>query len=287
MSGSDSHTDPLFQRDRSFSSPLLFNPGRVNVVPGTIGGATPAILAANLNAPGGPLGTAATAANLAALIANGTYVASTTAGIAATYDITQFQTLLLKQDTQAINISLNDELMGKKLVVFADVQAARNKSFTQFLPITNTFTVPAGSPFNPIAGTVAGVNFAYWPQPKQYDNTTDSERLAAGLRGDLANGWNWEAAFVHSKNKLQQKQANVLYRPNLALAIAGGFDAAGNAVAGGAFSKVYSGFSTNNPLVVQPALNPFARAAGVNPAALANLYGTEVIDTSARSIRST
>ena len=279
ISGSDSHTDPLYQRDRSFSSPLLFNPGRVNVVPGTIGGATPAILAANLSAPGGLLGTAATAANLAALIANGTYVASTTAGIAASYDITQFQTLLLKQDTQALSVSANAELNGKKLVAFGDVQTAKNKSFTQFLPITNTYTVPAGSPFNPVAGTIAGVNFAYWPQPKQYFNDTDSVRVAAGLRGDLGGNWNWDAAFVHSKNDLQQRQRNVLYRPNLTLAIAGGFDASGNAVAGGAFSKVFGGFSTTNPLVVQPALNPFARAAGVNPAALVNLYGTEVIDT--------
>ncbi len=279
LSGSDSHTDPLYQRDRSFSSPLIFNPGRVSVVPGTIGGATPGILAAGLNAPGGPLGTAATAPNLAALFANGTYVPSTTAGIAATYDITQFQTLLLKQDTQAISASVSDDLMGKKLVAFGDVQFARNKSFTQFLPITNTFTVPAGSPFNPIAGNVSGVNFAYWPQPKRYNNDSDSVRFAAGLRGDLGGNWNWEAAYVHSKNTLQQRQSNVLYKPNLALAIAGGFDASGNAVAGGAFSKVYGGFSTSNPLVLQPALNPFARAAGVNPASLVNLYGTEVIDT--------
>ena len=280
VSGSDTHTDPLYQRDRSFSSPLLFNPGRVSVAPGSIGGATPAILAPGLNAPGGALGPAATAANLAALIANGTYVASTTAGIAATFDVTQFQTLLLKQDAQAISVSVNDELMGKKLVAFGDVQVAKNKSFTQFLPITNTFTVPAGSPFNPIAGNVSGVNFAYFPRPKQFFNDTDSVRIALGLRGDLGDNWNWEAAYVHSKNELQQRQANVLYRPNLTLAIAGGFDASGNAIAGGAFSKVNGNFATGNTLVLQPALNAFARAGGVNPASLENLYGTEVIDTS-------
>ena len=279
-SGTVSHTNPLYQSRRSFTSPKF---GGAAVVPGTIGGAAPAILAPGLNSAidKNPTGTAATANSLAQLVSNGTYVSTSNAAIAAGYDLSQFQTLLLKQDLQALNLNGEYRLDGKRLAAFADGQWASNKSFTQYLPIARTLTVAAGSPYNPLNTAFAGVNFAYWPQPKQTTNDQDSLRLAAGLRGEFG-GWNWEAALLHSKNTLKQSQANLIFGPNVNSAIAGGFDANGNAVAGGKFSKVFGGFSVNHPLVLQPALDPFARAAGVNPAALANLYGTEVIDMSSQ-----
>src|SRR5207237_742025 len=49
-----------------------------------------------------------------------------------------------------------------------------------------------------------------------------------------------------------------------------------NAVAGGGYSQVYACCSTSNSLVLQPALDPFARA-GLSQAQLANLFGTERI----------
>ncbi len=277
VTGSQSRNSPLFQNKRSFSSPIT---GVSSVVPGTIAGA--AILAPNLNAPSGLAnsGVNATAPNLAALIANGTYNAATTAAIGSTYDVSQFQTILLKQNNKAANLDLQDELNGKKLVFFGDIDVSDNKSFTQMLPITRTVTVPVNAPYNPTTASFPNVNFAYWPLPKQVFNKATSERIVAGLRGDLGEGWSWEAAYVHSKNDLTQKYANVLFIPNIAPAIAGGFDASGNAVTGGAYSKVFGGFSTSGGLVLQPALNPFARAGGVNPASLSNIYGTEVIDMS-------
>lgn len=277
LSGSLSHTDPLFQNRRSFTSPKL---ATSSVVPGTIGGGSPAILAPGLNSPSqvNPTGTAATATSLNQLIANGTYLASTNAANAATNDISQFQTLLLKQDQQALSVNANYKLLDKRLVAFGDAEFAKNKSFTQYLPVTQVFTVPAGAPFNPLTGNFPSVNFAYWPAPKQTFNDQQSIRATAGLRGDLGEGWSWETALLHSKNTLKQRQANLLFQPNLAAAIAGGYDANGNAVAGGGYSRVYGGFSTSNAFVYQPALDPFARAGGVNPAALQNLYGSEVLD---------
>ena len=278
-SGSWSHNDPLYQDRREFSSPIT---GRVSAVPGTIGGTTPAILASGLNSPSAanPTGAGATAGSLAALFANGTYVPSTTAGIASTYDLSRFQTLLLGQDQKAVSVNLNDELIENRLSAFGDAEYSRNKSFTQFLPITQTLKVPQGAAYNPLTAAFPGVNFADWNAPKQFDNTADSVRATAGLRGDITSHWNWEAAYVYSRNTLDQVQSNLIYKPNLPLAIAGGFNAAGNPVAGGTYSKVYGGYSTANPLVLQPALDPFARAAGLNPASLANLYGQEFIDTS-------
>jgi iron complex outermembrane recepter protein len=278
-SGSWSHSDPLYQDRREFSSPIT---GRVSVVPGTIGGATPAILAPGLNSPSAanPTGAGATAGSLAALIANGTYLPSTTAGIASTYDLSRFQTLLLGQDQKAVSVNLNDEIIENRLSAFGDAEYSRNKSFTQFLPITQTLAVPAGAPYNPLDTAFPGVNFADWNAPKQFDNTAESVRATAGLRGEITSHWNWDAAYVYSRNTLDQTQPNLIYKPNLPLAIAGGFDAAGNPLAGGTYSKVYGGYSTANPLVLQPALDPFARAAGLNAASLANLYGQELINTS-------
>ena len=282
---SSSHTDPLYQKDRSFISPLT---GRVSSIPGAVGanGLNPgALLAAGLNSPRdrNPTGTAATATPIAALIANGTYVATTPAAIAATFDLSQIQTLLLKQDQDSVISTLNADLLGNgKLVAFGDFMYSKTKSFTQFLPIFSTLTVPAGAPYNPLTTSFPQVAFAYLPAPKQFNNDTQGARVTAGLRGDLSRDWNWEAAYVYSESLLDQKQSNVLYRPNIARAIAGGFDAQGNAVAGGRFSRVAGGFSESNPFVIQPALDPFARTGGVDPASLANVLGTEMIHAASR-----
>jgi iron complex outermembrane receptor protein len=279
ISGSWSENDPLYQDRRSFSTPIF---GRVSAVPGTIGGATPAILAAGLNTPSAknPTGANATAGSLAALLANGTYFASTNPAIANTYDISQFQTLLLGADQKAFSINLNDEIIQNRLIAFGDAEFSRNTSFTQFLPITQTLTVPQNAAFNPLDAAFPSVNFADWNLPKQFDNTADAARITAGLRGNITSSWNWEAAYVYSRNTLDQTQSNLIYKPNLALAIAGGYDANGNPLAGGGYSKVYSGFSTAHPFVLQPALDPFARAAALNPASIANVFGQEQIRTS-------
>ena len=276
VSGSFLHTDPLYQRDRAFSRGIV---GRSSVVPGTIGGASPAVLAPGLNSPSQntPTGANATATTLADLIANGTYLASTNAANANLFDYSQFQTLMLRQDQSALSLNLSKNLLGKQLVAFGDLQISDNKSFTQFLPITTTVTVPDGAPSNPLAASFSGVNFSDWNDPKQFHNDQKALRLTVGLKGAIDGGYNWETALVHSRNALEQKQSGVIFKPNLALAIAGGYDASGNAVAGGAYSKVYGGYSTANALVLQPALDPFARAAGLDAASLANVYGTELI----------
>ena len=95
--GSYSKTNPLFQDARSFTSPLF---SRTSSIPGVVaaGGRSPgAILAAGVNSPSqmNPTGTAATATSVDQLIANGTYVATTPAGVSRTFDVSPYQTLLL------------------------------------------------------------------------------------------------------------------------------------------------------------------------------------------------
>lgn len=274
-------TEPLFQDARSFTSPLF---GKTSAIPGVVaaGGSSPgAILAPGVNSPSAlnPTGNAATATSVADLIANGTYLATTPAGVSGSFDVSPFQTLLLQQEQDAFVANLSSKLFDERVEVFGDVMYSRSKSFTQWLPIGVTgINVPAGSPYNPLTTNFTGVTFGYLPRPKQFDNDVRAFRVTAGLRGEIFSGWSWETALDYGQSELEQLQSNIIFKPNIARTIAGGFDSAGNATPGGAYSMVYGGFSVANPLVLQPALDPFARADAVNPAALENLYGVEQIN---------
>lgn len=293
VSASYTKSDPLLQNARGFTSPFYSTSG---AVPGAVGAN---VLAPGLNSPAdrNPTGVNATAPNLAALVANGTYIFTPTTispqttpatarsnipivgtGVGGTYDLSRFQYLLLGQEQKSLYASMSADILGKSLVFFADALVAENTSFTQFRPVTTGVTLPQGSPFNPIAGTLGGVTFGSTADPKRYDNRNESYRITAGIRGGfglLGRSLNYEIAYVRSENSLRQLQSNVIYAPNIARAIAGGFDANGNAVAGGGFSKVLSNFSLNGPLVLQPALDPLSRSP--NRASLNNLFATEVL----------
>ncbi len=277
VSGNWTKNAPLFQKDRPFSHTIT---GRNATIAGAIGSGTTFptnFLNPALNSPRerNPTGTAATATTLNALVANGTYPAADFATIANTFDSARYTTLLLGQEQKSAIVSSSAELLGKKLVFFGDAVLGKAKSNYQLPAQTFTFTEPAGAPYNPLTVAFPRIAFSYLPAPIQFTENSKSTWIAGGLRGELNQNWSWETAYTYNKNRITQFQKNVFYTPNLTRAIAGGFDASGNAVAGGAFSRVMSDFSeVTGKFVIQPALDPFARAAAVNPASLANLLGT-------------
>jgi iron complex outermembrane receptor protein len=68
---------------------------------------------------------------------------------------------------------------------------------------------------------------------------------------------------------------NLIYGPNVARAIAGGYNAQGVATPGGAYSRVIVGFDeASTQWAIQPALDPLARDAAVDPASLTHVLGT-------------
>jgi len=273
-----SHTDPLFQNDRSFSSPLF---GKTSNLPGTVNGAKD-ILNSSLDSPGAvnPTGVNATAASLAALQANGTYAATTPQAVANGFDISPYQTLLLKQNLLSLTSTFDLPLADRNhLALFGDLTASRDHSWTKWFPVAVTgISVPVDAPYNPLTTAFPGVTFGYLPAPHLFFDTTTAARITGGLRGEITRNWTWETALVYSESDLKQEQTKLIFKPNLALAIAGGFDSSGAPLAGGAFSQLYSGYSASGPLVLTPALDPFARTAAVKLAALTNLYGTETIN---------
>jgi outer membrane receptor protein involved in Fe transport len=289
--GSFTHNDPLYQNQRAFSSPFT---GHVTAttLPGVVNGGAYRLNPA-LSSPSqqNPTGANATAGSLAALVANGTYVPTSASAISNSFDLSPYQTLLLRQDVASFVTSVNAPVMEeKRLDVFGDVMVSQGKSWTQWQPVSSSVTVPAGAPFNPLTTAfpapttpaTPGVDFADLSKPHVFQNTEYTARVTAGLRGEITKNWNWESAAVYSQDDLRQQQSNLIYKPNLAKAIAGGFNSAGVATPGGTYSQVLSGYSLTGASVLQPALDPFATAAGLNPASLANLYGTEDIHTVSR-----
>jgi iron complex outermembrane receptor protein len=281
--GSFSRTDPLYQNSRSFTSPLY---GKTSGIPGVVAGGND-LLAYALSSPAAknPVGANATAGSIANLISNGTYLPTTPGAISAGFDVSPYQTLLLKQGQDAFVASLSSPLIGKRLEVFGDLMISHTQGYTQWLPVASTGnTVPINAPYNPLTAAFPGVTFAYLPNTHQFFDDSRAWRVTGGLRGEITSNWTWESAVVYSKSDLNQQQANVIYKPNIAKAIAGGFNAAGNPLVGGGYSMVYGGYSLSGPMVAQPALDPFARAAAVDPASLANLFGSEFLNGSSRLV---
>jgi iron complex outermembrane receptor protein len=163
VSGSWDKTDPLFQDQRAITHPFFVTGSNV---PGAVGND---LLNLNLNSPSQnvPTGLAATAPSIAALVP-GTYTLSNAAGIGRTYDLSQFQTLLLEQEGAAVTSSFTAHLTeDDSVVAFGDAEYFHGQSFTQFLPRVVAVTVPAGAPFNPTTGQVKGVQFGVPQAPKQ------------------------------------------------------------------------------------------------------------------------
>ena len=277
-----SKTSPLWQYQRSFASPKL------GVTPGTdlpgVVGAGGYVLAPGLATPNVPTGTSATAASYAQLAAARVYDPTTSAALSNGFNYAPYAMLLQQQENDAFVANINSKsFFDGNVKAFGDVMVSRNKvsstawaSAGQPFSAVTGLTVPAGSPYDPLATNATGVSFADSALPKGVYDTTEAYRLTAGLKGRLWAGWTWQSTVDYGESKLTEDDTNLIYKPNLPPAIAGGYDGNGNPVAGGAYSQVHGGYSINNALVLQPAVNPFA-VSGLAAAQLANIFGTEIL----------
>jgi iron complex outermembrane receptor protein len=278
---SDAKTSPLFQSARSFTSPMYgVVPG--TGLPGVVAGGN-YVLAPGLLTPPVPTGTAATAATYAAL-PPGVYNATSAAQLSKGFDYSKYAMLLQQQEHKNLVVNMTSQpFTDDQVEAFGDVLISQNKVQSTAWAAAGqpfahaTLTVPAGAPYNPLTTAATGVTFADRSRPKQVFDTTDAYRFSFGLKGNLPFSWTWHTSVDYSESKLNERDTQLIFTPNLARAVAGGYDSSGNAVAGGAYSKVFGGYSINNPLVLQPALNPFA-VTGNSATALANIFGTEVLN---------
>jgi iron complex outermembrane recepter protein len=271
VTGEYSKSTPLFQSDREFSNTAL-TPSYSGVVGS---GASAYYLNPSINSPHEAVvtGPSATAANMAALALNGTYISGT-----SSLNLAPAVTLYGGREQFSAYTGLTLKLIDRKLEAFGDIFYSRANNFAQLGAQIVTFTVPDNSPYNPVNGNVSSVAFRYLPAPRQYCTKADQLRFTAGLKGEISSDWSWEAAYVNSTNRLVSRINNVLYGPNLNRAVAGGYDANGNAVTGGTYSRVSSNYNEAGDMSLQPALDPFARPEAIDSASLANVLGTSRAD---------
>jgi iron complex outermembrane receptor protein len=276
-----SKTDPLLQSQRPFISPDLRPAASF---PGIVGGN---YLSPGLNSPSqtNPVGANATYITFAPLIANGTYIAAANKTSIPSFDIAPYTSILLAQELKSATANFSANIIEDRLIAFGNAIYSKSTSSNQLATsLSNVIklgiTVPAFSPYNPVAANIPGVVVGTTENPQSTSNDSDAYSATFGLRGDITEKWNWEAGYTYSSSKVTQEYSNTVFAPSFNTAIAGGYDASGNPVVGGGYSKVIGGYNINGPLVLQPALDPFARG-GLNPAELANVYGTEVARTAA------
>ncbi|HEX2100509.1 MAG TPA: TonB-dependent receptor plug domain-containing protein, partial [Candidatus Synoicihabitans sp.] len=290
VTGSMSEQTPLFQGDRPFSRPLV---GRTATISGAVSAASTnfpqALLRADLGSPSQavPVGTAATAANLAELVAQGIYTPGTFATIGSTFDIAPWVTLTLGAKKKAGTLAATYELIPERLELEVQGLYSESRTMSQLPAQPVALAVPANSPYNPTRSSLFAA-FRMQPLPRVFHNQADLRRLVTVLRGRALDRWEWEIGYNHNDNRLANQIANVLYNPNLQLAIAGGYNAAGAKEAGGRYARVFRDYGAPPGLTtlaqyqaaitpensqLQPALDIFARPEAVDPASLDGVLG--------------
>ncbi len=280
--------DPIFNRDRDFASPSFGTTTYAGIVRlgATLAGlpagtaVAPYVLNPALNSP-----TDVAAANPGVptpvtALPGGTYTRSTSGAVTTGFDLSQATTITLDQNRLSVFASGDRQLFDKYVVAFADFlyTSIYTQNYLNAQPLSNAtgVVIPATAPYNPFGTTIDAttlvgnnaiqVNNRFVDNPRIFRTDADFYRVVAGLKGEIIPNYNYEVAFNSSRDELSFKNFNLINGVQLNDAIAGGFDAAGNPVAGGTYSVVNGN--------VQPALNFFARTN--DPAALAGVFGTDI-----------
>ncbi len=279
--------DPIFNRQRDYAGPSFGTTtyGGIIRLGSNIAGlpagtaVAPYVLNPALNSPtdvnSTNPGTATTLPGLAA----GTYTRSSSTAVTNGFDLSKNTSVTIDQNRLNFIGTFERDLIGKHIVAFGDVLYASVYAQSQLnaQPLSNAtgVVIPATAPFNPFgttidAGTLSGanaiqVNNRFVAQPRVSRSDTNFYRVVAGFKGEIIKDLNYEIAFNGNQDRTSFKQFNLILGTELNAAVAGGFDAAGNAVTGGAFSVVNG--------AVQPALNFFAR--NNSAAALQGFTGTD------------
>ncbi len=265
-------TSPLWANTRNFIESGVTSG---TALPGVVDGGN-YMLAPGLTSPG----VVAAASSYSGL--PGIYDPTSAKALSNQFDYANYSMLLQQEEHKNFVADITSRpLFGGATTFFGDVLITQNNvTSTAWQAAGQPFasssvTVPAGSPYNPLTTAATGVTFADLAHPKGVYDTTDDYSASFGLKGRITHSWSWQASADYSESKLTERDTNLIFGPNLADAIAGGYNSSGVATAGGAYSMVYDNYDKNGPMVLQPALDPFAIT---NPAAaLANVLGTEVL----------
>ena len=95
------------------------------------------------------------------------------------------------------------------LQAFVEAGFNKNETFRQLAPTPDSFTLPVGHNSNPFPFAV-GVRYRWTDVGPRLDlGDSETTRFLAGLRGNIGN-WDWETAYVHSRNEISNTGNNYI-----------------------------------------------------------------------------
>jgi len=212
MSAEWSKSDPLYQYERSFSSPIYGTPtyaGVINL------GSVYYLLNPSLSSP--PTGHQSIADLVAAGVYQGPY---TSAQVQQFFDLSQYVTLLQQFTRKSGTLSFEHKF-SDRVSLFGDVLYASTQTFYQLNAQPFAASLSSSSASNPTTSTITARNRLV-DYPRQYFNDTQSVRGVVGLKGSFGETFSWETAVTHNEIRQNYKNKNLIDSTARAAAIADG-----------------------------------------------------------------
>ena len=111
-------------------------------------------------------------------------------------------------------------VMGRAIYEFSPSFSAflefgwnENDSFSQLAPTPDSFTLPVGHNSNPYPFAVP-IRYRFTDVgPRVSNQVSETTRFVAGLRGNLWNRWDWEAAYLKGENDVVENRRNFISTP--------------------------------------------------------------------------
>ncbi len=214
-------SDPLYQKDRSFSSPIYGSP----TFPGVVQvGSNYYFLKSGLNAP--PAGAPQ---SLAALLANGTYTGPYGYGsvgpgqvgdIQKFFDLSSKVTLLQGNQRKSAVAEIQHHL-SDKLTLFGSFIVSKTDTFSQLNAQPVNANIAAGVNGNPFDETVKARN-RFVDYPRQFFTDSTSNRGTFGLHADLVADWTLDAGIVYNEVTQNYRNPNLVDTAGRIAAVAAG-----------------------------------------------------------------
>lgn len=298
VGGQAYNEDPLYQKDRGFSSPTYGTTTYGGVV--RVGGLTTNADGDEVNtlrnyrldtlygtpSQVNPRGTAATATAVEANplqpglipLQTNTYVGpQSTSAVLQGFDLSRFSTLTLGKEYRDVVALVDHALIEDRVVAYADLLVSDHYSWSQLnaQPLSNGtgLVIPDDSPYNIFDATIDGSTAKAGPGgyivanrfttvPRVYQNDALLIHAVGGLKGEVGEHFTYNLSYNWNKSQVDFTNPGLWARDAVNAAIAGGYDAAGNPVVGGDYSMVNG--------VLRPALDFFRPESSYTPQELAS-----------------
>ncbi|WP_415908814.1 TonB-dependent receptor [Oleiharenicola sp. Vm1] len=206
FSAESSQTDPIFNKDRTFSNPSYGTPSFGGVVNTRTIPNVYYVLKPGLNAP--PAGHT----DLATLVAQGIYIQVNSSNLISglgneqqyAFNLSEYVTMILQNKRNSATLNF-DHKVNDDVTFFGDMLYTQTNTFSQLNAQPISAVVAATSPSNPTNQTML-VRNRFVDHPRQYYYDTTTIRGILGAKGKIGDKLTWETAA--NKNIVDQNYTN-------------------------------------------------------------------------------